>query len=111
MLPSPKVGELDLNSGVVVGGAFRVLDRIGEGGMSVVYAAEQLSTGRRRALKVMRGRLSERTDGEAHEKHRVQLEREAKVGALVESPHVVDVIAAGGRHWIGIGDVSGHGVH
>ncbi len=95
MLPSGRVGELDLNSGVVVGGDFRVLDRIGEGGMSVVYAAEQLSTGRRRALKIMRGRLAEPSEGEARDKHRAQLEREAKVGALVESPHVVDVVAAG----------------
>lgn len=89
------MAELDLISGVVVGGDFRVLDRIGEGGMSVVYAAEQLSTGRRRALKMMRGRLAEPSDGEARDKHREQLEREAKVGALVESPHVVDVVAAG----------------
>jgi serine/threonine protein kinase len=39
-----------------VGGDFRIVDRLGEGGMSVVFVAEQLSTGRRRALKMMRSK-------------------------------------------------------
>lgn len=56
--------------------------------MGVVYVAEQLSTGRLRALKLMR--LA--TAGEDDVR---RFEREAKVGALIQSEHIVDVIAAG----------------
>ncbi len=83
----------------MVGGDFRVLRPIGAGGMGAVYLAEQLSTGKRRALKVMLPQLV------ADEKLRARFAQEARVGSLIESEHVVEVIAAGvdeesGAPWI-----------
>jgi serine/threonine protein kinase len=43
-----------LPEGTLVGGKFRILGPLGMGGMGTVYIAEQLSVGRRVALKVMR---------------------------------------------------------
>ena len=61
---------------------------LGEGGMGVVYVAEQLSTGRLRALKLMRSWSSGDEDAR-------RFKQEARVGALIQSEHIVDVIAAG----------------
>ncbi len=57
--------------------------------MGAVYVAEQLSTGRRRALKLMHPSLVSDT------KLRERFEQEARVGARIPSDHVVQVIAAG----------------
>jgi serine/threonine protein kinase len=67
--------------------------------MGAVYVATQLSTGKERALKVMLPQLV------SNAKLRERFEREARVGALIESDHVVDVIGAGvddetGLPWI-----------
>ena len=42
-----------LHAGAVFGRDFRVLGELRAGGMGAVYVVEQLSTGKRRALKVM----------------------------------------------------------
>jgi len=42
-----------LQSGEVFAGDFRIERPLARGGMGAVYVAEQLSTGRRRALKLM----------------------------------------------------------
>src|SRR4051794_7624024 len=57
--------------------------------MGAVYVALQLSTNKRRAIKLM---LDLRSDDPDLIK---RFEQEAKVGALIASEHVVDVIAAG----------------
>lgn len=76
-------------AGAIVGGDFRVLHRLGQGGMGSVWAVEQISVGRKRALKVMRGEI-------AHDpKLRERFVQEAKIGATIESDHVVEVVAAG----------------
>lgn len=54
-----------------------------------MYVVEQLSTGRRRALKVLHAQLND------DEGMRARFEREARVGARIESEHVVEVLAAG----------------
>ena len=76
-------------AGQLFGGDYRVVEPLSVGGMGAVYVAEQLSTGKRRALKVMHGHI------EAHEKLRQRFATEARVGSLVRSEHVVDVVAAG----------------
>jgi formylglycine-generating enzyme required for sulfatase activity/tRNA A-37 threonylcarbamoyl transferase component Bud32 len=57
--------------------------------MGAVYVVDQLSTGKQRALKVMAPELA------MDELARERFVREAKVGAQIESDHVVDVITAG----------------
>ncbi|MCC7535805.1 MAG: serine/threonine protein kinase, partial [Deltaproteobacteria bacterium] len=78
-----------LENGEVFADDYRVVRRLGEGGFGAVYEALQLSTGRRRALKVMHHDL--RLDGELRER----FVREARIGAEIESEHVVEVVGAG----------------
>ena len=82
-------GILEIPPGTIFGGDFRVVRRIAEGGMGAVYLAEQLSTERQRALKLMRRDLVGRAD------FRAKFEREARVGAKIASQHVVEIVAAG----------------
>ncbi|MGE0790512.1 MAG: TonB family protein [Sandaracinaceae bacterium] len=78
-----------LSIGAVFATDFRVERLLGEGGMGAVYQVEQLSTGKRRALKTMHPNLV------PDEKSRARFVDEAKVGARIESDHVVDVLSAG----------------
>lgn len=85
---------------------FRVIRPLSAGGMGAVYVAEQLSTGKERALKLMRAELV------ALPELRERFEREAKLGALIESDHVVEVIGAGvdeatGMPWLAMELLSG----
>jgi serine/threonine protein kinase len=78
---------------------FRIVSALAEGGMGAVYAVEQLSTGKRRALKVMQPQLI--PDARARERFVL----EARIGSQIESEHVVDVVASGideptGMPWI-----------
>ncbi|HWB80288.1 MAG TPA: serine/threonine-protein kinase [Nannocystaceae bacterium] len=68
---------------------YRVIGPLAEGGMGSVYRAEQLSTRKPRALKILHGRMLE--DDRSH----VRFVREATIGAAIASEHVVEVIAAG----------------
>lgn len=70
-------------------GDFRLERRLGEGGMGVVYLAEQLSLGRPVALKVLRPELA--GSGVAAER----LRREALAVARLRHPNVVSVHAVG----------------
>lgn len=87
---------MDLAPGTVVGGDFRILNRLAHGGMGAVYVAEQLSTGQRRALKVMHPALV------AAPGARERFVQEARVGAHIPSEHVVQVIAAGVDEQLGV---------
>ncbi len=75
--------------GMLFAGDFKILRLLARGGMGAVFEAEQISTGRRRAVKVLR--VSERVD----EGTRQRFLREARAGALIDSEHVVDVVVAG----------------
>ncbi|WP_437596581.1 serine/threonine-protein kinase [Sorangium sp. So ce590] len=70
-------------------GEFRIVRPLSAGGMGAVYIAEQASTGKLRALKLMHPQLC------ADTRLRERFEQEARVGALVESDHIVQVIGAG----------------
>ncbi|MBX3270328.1 MAG: AgmX/PglI C-terminal domain-containing protein [Sandaracinaceae bacterium] len=74
--------------GTVIG-EFRVESPLSAGGMGSVYVAEQLSTGKRRALKLMHPSLV------GDPKSRLRFVEEARVGARIESEHVIEVVAAG----------------
>jgi ferredoxin/hemoglobin-like flavoprotein/tRNA A-37 threonylcarbamoyl transferase component Bud32 len=78
-----------LNHDTIVGEDFKLVRRIGEGGMGVVYAAVQLTTGHERAVKIMHSPFA--LDVRARER----FEQEARIGARIQSDHVVQVVAAG----------------
>ena len=80
---------LDLEPGLVFAGDFRIAHRLALGAAGAVYVADQVSSGARRALKVMQADLA-RDEGA-----RALFEREARVGAHIESDHVVLVVGAG----------------
>ena len=71
---------------LVMGGRFKVVRHIGGGGMSEVYLAEQISLGRKVALKVLKKDLHARSD--MTERFR----REALLLSTVDHPAVVGVI-------------------
>ena len=73
----------------IFAGDYRIVSPLSSGGMGAVYVAEQLSTGTRRALKVMHPQLAGDT------KLRERFVQEARVGSRIESDHVVQVVAAG----------------
>ncbi|MCB9878326.1 MAG: serine/threonine protein kinase [Planctomycetes bacterium] len=70
-------------------GEFRLLRRIGSGGMGVVYEAEQESLGRRVALKVVRPELL------YFEGARERFRREIEAVARLSHPAIVPVLASG----------------
>lgn len=68
---------------------FRIVRPLADGGMSSVYVAEQRSSGKLRALKILSG------DYLRDAASRAQFEQEARIGSMIKSGHVVEVIAAG----------------
>lgn len=70
-------------------GRFRLLRRIGVGGMGEIWVAEQLSLGRQVAVKMLAGHAA--SDPEAS----VRFEREAKSLSRVDHDHVVRVLDFG----------------
>src|SRR5580658_4272303 len=78
--PAPPIEQL---------GDFLILREIGRGGMGVVYEAEQVSLGRRVALKLLTQRLLR----DANQKRR--FEREAKSAAKMHHTNIVPVFGFG----------------
>lgn len=78
-----------LQVGELIGGNYRIERALSEGGMGAVYIAEQLSTRKSRALKVMHSELV------SSAKLRERFVQEAQIGARIHSDHVVEVIDAG----------------
>ena len=88
----------------VVDGRYRILDRVGTGGMADVYCAQDLQLGRRIALKILHPRFAE--DPEFVERFR----REASSAAGLQHQHVVSVYDRGeydGTYYIAMEYVDG----
>ena len=99
-------GIADLQPGTTFAGQFRVVRKLAQGGMGAVYVAEQIATGRERALKLMHPGLVSSRD------LRDKFTLEARVGAKIASEHVVEVVAAGvdptsGSPWLAMELLSG----
>jgi serine/threonine-protein kinase len=73
----------------VIGGRYRLVRVLGEGGMGSVYEAEHLQLGSRVAIKLLRGDAAR--DPQAVER----LLREARAAASVRHPHIVRVLDVG----------------
>jgi eukaryotic-like serine/threonine-protein kinase len=93
-------------------GPYRVIRLLGRGGMGEVYEAEQLETGRRLALKVLRATLRGDED-------RARFLREGQLAASISHAHTVSIFGSeevGGAPAITMADVrraacvSGRGV-
>lgn len=88
-----------LRPGDIFADDFRIIALLAQGGMGAVYTVDQISTGQRRALKVL------------HEQYvsnsavRQRFEQEARLTADVRSAHIVQTVGAGidahtGHPWI-----------
>lgn len=87
------VTEQDIDSdpliGKVVQGRYKLISRLGEGGMAVVYVAEHVAIGRRFALKLLDPTLAQ--DPEAVER----FHREARAAAAIDHEHIVKIVDMG----------------
>ncbi len=82
---------------IVLNGRYRLIDRIGTGGMSVVYRGQDLSLGRIVAIKVLHENL---TDDEGFLR---RFQREAHAAANLSHPNIVtvhDIGQDGNRYYI-----------
>ncbi len=77
---SQAAGDL---AGETLGGKYRILRRIGSGGIGAVYAAEHMGIGAKVAIKVLRGAAAVDASEIA------RLRREARVQGSIEQPNVV----------------------
>jgi tRNA A-37 threonylcarbamoyl transferase component Bud32 len=78
----------EVRTGAVLGG-FRVQSLIGEGAVGTVYLAEETSTGRSVALKVLAPELAR------DERFRRRFLRETELAASLDHPHIVQTLASG----------------
>ncbi len=86
-------------------GEFRILRRVGFGGMGVVYEAMQESLGRHVALKLLP------TEALADVKRLERFRREAKAAARLHHTNIVPVFGTGeadGRHFYAMQFIAGH---
>ena len=81
-------GEDDDQSPLRIEG-YRITGRLGEGGMGVVWRAEQVSTGRAVALKVMN------VSAFGSRKARARFEREVELTARLEHPGIARLYESG----------------
>ena len=87
--PRMEVGPASGPPEIVIDGRYRLIERVGSGGMAEVWAAEDLQLGRKVALKLLHRRFSE--DPEFVERFK----REASSAASLQHPNVVSTYDRG----------------
>jgi tetratricopeptide (TPR) repeat protein/predicted Ser/Thr protein kinase len=111
--PATDAGSADGGAPTLLGpgtclGDYRLVREVGRGGMGVVYEAEQLSLGRRVALKVLPAHLT----GTARSIERFR--REAAAASRLRHPAIVPIHDVGewrGVHWFSMEFVDGRPLH
>ena len=79
----------DPRIGLVIQNRYRIEERLGAGGMGVVYLAERIGLGRRVAIKFLHADIA------AQPQFRIRFEREARAMSKLNHPHCVPVIDYG----------------
>jgi serine/threonine protein kinase len=96
------VNEMDLTGKTLSN--YKIIGRLGKGGMATVYKAHELSLNRVVALKVLSPQLSEDKD------YIKRFQREAQAAAQLNHPHIVQVYAIGeeqGVHYFAMEYIKG----
>ena len=102
MPPSPPPGDPLI--GRTIAGRFRVLSKLGEGGMGAVYKAEQLKVNRLCAIKILSASFASDPDALA------RFNREAQMSSAFNHPHAVTIYDYGddnGLHYLAMEFVEG----
>jgi serine/threonine protein kinase len=84
-----KVGEVDPMLGRIIDGRYRVVRKLGEGGVGAVYEGEHIEIKKPVAIKVLHGVFS------STEEFRLRFEREARAASRLEHPSCVTVLDFG----------------
>ncbi len=85
-------------------GSYKIIDKLGQGGMATVFKAHESSLNRMVALKVLSPHLSEDTD------FIKRFQREAQAAAQLNHPHIVQIYAIGeeqGMHFFSMEYIKG----
>jgi serine/threonine-protein kinase len=80
---------MSVEIGQVVDQKYKILRRIGEGGMGAVYEAEHVVIGRKVAVKVLHANVAEQQESVT------RFEREAQAAARIGNDHILDVLDVG----------------
>jgi phosphate/phosphite/phosphonate ABC transporter binding protein len=84
--------------GTVLGGTYRLIRPLGQGGMGIVYEAVNVRTGKRFAVKLLKPAIA--LDGDVVQRFR----REAEIVTSLGHPNIVDIIdfnqTGGGMHYM-----------
>ncbi|HEU5074639.1 MAG TPA: protein kinase [Polyangiaceae bacterium] len=80
---------MQLNTGDLVDGKYRIIRLLGEGGMGAVYEGENTRIHRRVAIKVLHAGVAANGDAVA------RFEREAQAAGRIGSEHIVEVLDLG----------------
>lgn len=83
---------LPIGPNAVLGGRYRLVQKVGEGGMGTVYVAHDQELDRRVAVKLLSAALV--NDAEVNER----FEREAKLTASLDHPNIVPMYDVGRHH-------------
>lgn len=81
--------DVELNTGDLVDGKYRIVRLLGEGGMGAVYEGENTRIHRRVAIKVLHAGVAASADAVA------RFEREAQAAGRIGSEHIVEVLDLG----------------
>ena len=87
VLPAVALPEEDPRIGQVVGGVYRIRERIGTGGMGVVYLAEHLHIGRKFALKLLTKAVAQNPTAIE------RLKQEAIAASRIEHDNIVEIVS------------------
>lgn len=101
MPPSPANDPL---IGRTIAGRFRIISKLGEGGMGAVYKAEQLRIARLCAIKILSASFASNPDALA------RFNREAQLSSSFNHPHAVTIYDFGddqGLHYLAMEFVEG----